>query len=44
LIELTLLSKLLISPLPARPLVIGGLAEERAPAANQPNVRHETKS
>jgi len=40
-IELSLLSKLLISPLPERPLVMGDLLEERAPVAVQQNTRRE---
>jgi len=40
-IELSLLSKLLISPLPERALVMGGLLEERAPAAIRQNTRHQ---
>ena len=40
-IELSLLSKLLISPLPERPLVMGDLLEERAPVAIRQNTRRE---
>jgi exosortase len=39
-IELTLLSKLLISPLPERALVMGGLTEGRGPLAVQQNPRY----
>ena len=39
-IELTLLSKLLISPLPERPLVMGGLMPELAPRGVQQNMRN----
>ncbi len=39
-LEWTLLSKLLISPLPERPLVMGELFEGRAPLAVQQNPRH----
>jgi exosortase len=38
-ILLSLLSKLLISPLPERPLVLGGLMEERAPAGIRQGTR-----
>jgi exosortase len=43
-LELTLLAKLLISPLPERPLVMGGMLEERAPAADERNTRHKRQS
>ena len=43
-IELSLLSKLLISPLPERPLVMGELLEERAPTAIRQNARRERQS
>ena len=42
--ELTLLSKLLIAPLPERPLVMGNVGGERAPAAMRPAEPRATKT